>query len=99
VLEVNTLPGMTGTSLLPRSAAAAGYTFSGLLDAIIEGSLRERGNGAGRSKGAAGLNAELMQKVDGPGEAGAEGYNTEAEAAGALAAPEEIGIREVTSHV
>lgn len=40
-----------------------------------------------------------MQKVDGPGEAVAEGYNTEAEAAGAHAAPEEIGIREVASHV
>ncbi|MNH42863.1 D-alanine--D-alanine ligase [compost metagenome] len=42
VLEVNTLPGMTGTSLLPRSALAAGYTFSGLLDEIISGSLAER---------------------------------------------------------
>nr|WP_036669770.1 D-alanine--D-alanine ligase [Paenibacillus sp. HW567] len=42
VLEVNTLPGMTETSLLPRSALAAGYTFSGLLDEIISGSLGER---------------------------------------------------------
>lgn len=42
VLEVNTLPGMTETSLLPRSALAAGYTFSGLLDEIISGSLAER---------------------------------------------------------
>lgn len=43
VLEVNTLPGMTGTSLLPRSALAAGISFSGLLDEIISGSLQERG--------------------------------------------------------
>ncbi|WP_342477123.1 D-alanine--D-alanine ligase [Paenibacillus sp. FSL H7-0350] len=43
VLEVNTLPGMTATSLLPQSAAAAGMDFSSLLDEIITGSLRERG--------------------------------------------------------
>ncbi|MWV43195.1 D-alanine--D-alanine ligase [Paenibacillus sp. HJL G12] len=42
ILEVNTLPGMTRTSLLPRSAQAAGISFGGLLDAIIEGSLSER---------------------------------------------------------
>jgi len=42
VLEVNTLPGLTKNSLLPRSAEAAGYSFSGLLDAIIEISLLER---------------------------------------------------------
>ncbi len=43
VLEVNTLPGMTETSLLPQSARAAGYSFSGLLDRIIAESLKERG--------------------------------------------------------
>ncbi|QWU17468.1 D-alanine-D-alanine ligase [Paenibacillus sophorae] len=43
VLEVNTLPGMTSASLLPKSAKAAGMTFSGLLDAIIAASLKERG--------------------------------------------------------
>jgi D-alanine-D-alanine ligase len=42
ILEVNTLPGLTKNSLLPRSAEAAGYSFSGLLDAIIEASLSER---------------------------------------------------------
>ncbi|NQX45210.1 D-alanine--D-alanine ligase [Paenibacillus tritici] len=46
VLEVNTLPGMTATSLLPQSAQAAGISFSSLLDKIITGSLQERG-GAG----------------------------------------------------
>ena len=35
-LEVNTIPGMTPTSLLPRSAEAAGYRFSQLLDRLIE---------------------------------------------------------------
>ena len=34
-LEVNTIPGMTPTSLLPRSAEAAGYTFAQLLDRLI----------------------------------------------------------------
>ncbi|WP_127576143.1 D-alanine--D-alanine ligase [Paenibacillus barengoltzii] len=43
VLEVNTLPGMTANSLLPRSAAAAGIPYSELLDRIIELSLAERG--------------------------------------------------------
>lgn len=42
VLEVNTLPGMTANSLLPKSAAAAGITFTQLLDRIIDGSLQER---------------------------------------------------------
>ncbi|SEG58454.1 D-alanine--D-alanine ligase [Paenibacillus sp. UNC499MF] len=42
VLEVNTLPGMTGNSLLPKSAAAAGMTYTQLLDRIIASSLLER---------------------------------------------------------
>ncbi|KAE8559187.1 D-alanine--D-alanine ligase [Paenibacillus polymyxa] len=42
VLEVNTLPGMTANSLLPKSAAAAGITFTQLLDRIITSSLYER---------------------------------------------------------
>jgi D-alanine-D-alanine ligase len=36
VLEVNTLPGMTETSLLPRIAQAAGYDFGALCDAILD---------------------------------------------------------------
>ena len=35
VLEVNTLPGMTPTSLLPKIAAASGYDFAGLCEAIL----------------------------------------------------------------
>jgi D-alanine-D-alanine ligase len=42
VLEVNTLPGMTANSLLPKSAEAAGITFTQLLDRIIASSLHER---------------------------------------------------------
>jgi D-alanine-D-alanine ligase len=36
VLEVNTLPGMTPTSLLPKIAAAAGFEFGELCEAILE---------------------------------------------------------------
>jgi D-alanine-D-alanine ligase len=35
VLEVNTLPGMTPTSLLPKIAASAGYDFAALCQAIV----------------------------------------------------------------
>ncbi len=35
VLEVNTLPGMTPTSLLPKIAAGAGYDFADLCEAIL----------------------------------------------------------------
>ncbi len=37
VLEVNTLPGMTPTSLLPKIAAAAGLDYPSLCDAILDG--------------------------------------------------------------
>ena len=36
VLETNTIPGMTETSLLPRAARVGGYSFSQLLDRLIE---------------------------------------------------------------
>ncbi|MBL7975917.1 MAG: D-alanine--D-alanine ligase, partial [Candidatus Kapabacteria bacterium] len=35
-LEVNTLPGMTATSLVPKAAAAAGIEFADLCERIIE---------------------------------------------------------------
>jgi D-alanine-D-alanine ligase len=36
VLEVNTIPGMTPTSLLPQSAEAAGIAFPDLIDKLIQ---------------------------------------------------------------
>jgi D-alanine-D-alanine ligase len=36
VLETNTIPGMTPTSLLPQAAAAAGLDFRALLDRLLE---------------------------------------------------------------
>lgn len=41
VLEINTLPGMTSTSLLPESARTIGIDFSRLLDWIIKSALRK----------------------------------------------------------
>ena len=38
ILETNTVPGMTATSLVPKAAAAAGLSFSGLVRAIISAS-------------------------------------------------------------
>lgn len=42
VIETNTIPGMTGTSLFPQAAQAAGYSFSLLLDRLIELSLESQ---------------------------------------------------------
>lgn len=36
ILEVNTIPGMTPTSLLPKAAAAAGITFDELVERMME---------------------------------------------------------------
>jgi D-alanine-D-alanine ligase len=42
VLEVNTLPGMTETSLLPKAAAAAGLDYGGLCQRMIDLALARR---------------------------------------------------------
>jgi len=42
VLETNTIPGMTPTSLLPQAAAAAGLSFSALLDRLLELAVEEK---------------------------------------------------------
>ena len=41
VLETNTIPGMTVTSLFPQAAAAAGLSFGKLMDRLIELSLED----------------------------------------------------------
>jgi len=46
-LEVNTLPGMTQASLLPKEAAAAGVNYDALCQSIAEQSLRIRKKEAG----------------------------------------------------
>jgi D-alanine-D-alanine ligase len=35
VLEINTIPGLTKESLIPKAAAASGMSFSDLLDTIV----------------------------------------------------------------
>lgn len=42
VLEVNTLPGMTDTSLLPKAAGAAGMSYSELCQRMVDLALRRR---------------------------------------------------------
>ncbi|NUP13173.1 MAG: D-alanine--D-alanine ligase [Polyangiaceae bacterium] len=44
VLEVNTLPGMTETSLLPKIASASGYDFGMLCESILEGARLHAGS-------------------------------------------------------
>lgn len=42
ILEVNTLPGMTATSLFPQSAGEKGIDYSSFIDMIIEHSLNKK---------------------------------------------------------
>jgi D-alanine-D-alanine ligase len=42
VLEVNTLPGMTETSLLPKAAAAAGFSYAELCQKMVDLALERR---------------------------------------------------------
>jgi len=44
-IEVNTLPGMTGTSLVPQEAEAIGIGYEDLCEKIVEDGLRLRGRG------------------------------------------------------
>jgi D-alanine-D-alanine ligase len=52
VLEVNTIPGMTPTSLLPQAAASVGISFSELLDRIINSAIGRKGEVSGRPEDA-----------------------------------------------
>ena len=42
ILETNTIPGMTATSLFPLAAQVAGYSFSRLMDRLIELALEDK---------------------------------------------------------
>ena len=46
VLEVNAIPGLTDTSLLPQAAEAAGLSFEDLVGRILELALQPSGAGA-----------------------------------------------------
>ncbi len=45
LLETNTIPGMTATSLFPQAAAVSGYSFGQLLDKLIQLSIEEHQRG------------------------------------------------------
>lgn len=45
-LEINTLPGMTPTSLVPQEAAAVGMSYEDLCETIVRESLKARGDKA-----------------------------------------------------
>jgi D-alanine-D-alanine ligase len=45
LLETNTIPGMTATSLFPQAAKVAGYSFSQLLDKLIQLSIEDHERG------------------------------------------------------
>ena len=49
VLEVNTLPGMTETSLLPKAAAAAGWNYAELCQRMVDLALRRTAKNCGGS--------------------------------------------------
>ncbi len=61
VLEVNTLPGMTPTSLLPKIAAGAGIDFATLCDEILRGAKLHNMTGArlGSSATSSGITSTL----------------------------------------
>ena len=45
ILEVNTIPGFTATSLVPKAARAAGIEFTGLCEQIVKMALKRAGVG------------------------------------------------------
>jgi D-alanine-D-alanine ligase len=47
VLEINTVPGMTETSLLPKAAAAAGVDYESLVERILASAGDRVGGGGG----------------------------------------------------
>ncbi len=63
VLEVNTLPGMTSTSLLPRIAASAGFDFAALCDSILSAARLHQGGVHARRATVHTLHAEPSRQL------------------------------------
>jgi D-alanine-D-alanine ligase len=71
VLEVNTLPGMTPTSLLPKAAAAAGISYELLCQRIIDLALRRKGGRISVAEArAVSAGPSHRQSASGPGMSG-----------------------------
>jgi D-alanine-D-alanine ligase len=51
-LEVNTIPGMTEQSLVPKAAREAGLSYEKLVEALLEDAVRQRVSRADRGEGA-----------------------------------------------
>ncbi len=51
LLETNTLPGMTATSLLPQEAAAVGLSFDALIERLLALGMAARGKNEAQGKG------------------------------------------------
>lgn len=49
VLEINTAPGMTETSLLPMAAGKAGFSYDALTERILESAMERAGTGSFRA--------------------------------------------------
>jgi D-alanine-D-alanine ligase len=64
VLEVNTLPGMTPTSLLPKIAAAAGLDYGALCEKILSGATLHAGLPAPRRSAPATSQRELRTEAE-----------------------------------
>jgi D-alanine-D-alanine ligase len=63
VLETNTIPGMTATSLLPQAAAKAGLPFPALLDRLIELALARTNHAGGAARRGAASAREARAEV------------------------------------
>lgn len=62
ILEINTLPGLTPRSLLPRLAEHTGLSYADLVEEILIDA-RVRGAGAGRAPGAPAVEERVKQRL------------------------------------
>ena len=64
VLEVNTLPGMTETSLLPKAAAAAGMNYGELCQRMVDLALARKSEAELRAEKEAGFSTVVMTTIN-----------------------------------
>lgn len=64
VLEVNTLPGMTETSLLPKAAAAAGFNYAELCQRMVDLALARKAEAALKAEKEASSSTVVMTMIN-----------------------------------